>query len=111
MLSIKGAERKSNIELLSVKEAQQRTQLHVRWVHSEAQLANSLTKMNGGHELETFYRMNHAWRIVEDPNMKSARRRRAEGLPPLGDVAIDEMSEPDSDEICNYLVQDHIYFV
>ena len=63
------------------------------------------------HELELFYRMNHAWRIVEDPSMKSARRRRAEGLPPLGDVAADEMGEPDSEEICNYLVQDHIYCV
>ncbi|CAE7864870.1 RE1 [Symbiodinium sp. KB8] len=88
VLTIKGAERKSNLELLSVKEAQQRTQLHVRWVHSEAQLANSLTKANGGHEMELFYRMNHAWRIVEDPSMKSARRRKAEGLPPLDNAPV-----------------------
>ncbi|CAE7420984.1 RE1 [Symbiodinium sp. CCMP2592] len=114
VLSMKGAERKSNIELLSVKEAQQRTQLHVRWVHSEAQLANSLTKMHGGHELELYYRMGHAWRIVEDPNMKSARRRKAEGLPPLGNVPNEgdepaHTGEPDSEEICSYLIQDHMY--
>ena len=57
VLSVKGAERKSNLELLSVKEAQIRTALQVRWVHSEAQLGNSFTKQNGGHELELFYRM------------------------------------------------------
>ena len=83
VLSIKGAEKKSNIELLSLKESQQRTGVKVRWVHSEAQLANSLTKWNGGHELELFYRMRSCWRIVEDPDMKSARKRRAEGLQPL----------------------------
>ena len=47
VLTVKGAERKSNIELLCVKEAQLATQLVVRWVHSEAQLANSLTKLGG----------------------------------------------------------------
>ncbi|CAE7632887.1 unnamed protein product, partial [Symbiodinium sp. CCMP2456] len=87
VLSIKGAERKSNLELLSVKEAQMRTQLQVRWVHSEAQLANSLTKQNGGHELELFYRMNQAWRIVEDPTMRSARKRKADGVPPLASTS------------------------
>ncbi|CAE7039082.1 RE1 [Symbiodinium sp. KB8] len=83
VLTIKGAEKKSNIELVSVKESQYRTSLQIRWVHSEAQLANSLTKWNGGHELELFYKMRSSWRIVEDPEMKSARRRKAEGLSPL----------------------------
>ncbi|OLP78279.1 hypothetical protein AK812_SmicGene41561 [Symbiodinium microadriaticum] len=83
VVTIKGAERKANIELLSLKEAQLRTQVEVRWVHSEAQLANSLTKANGGKEIELFYRMNGRWRIVEDEQMRSARRRKTEGLEPL----------------------------
>ena len=83
VLTIKGAEKKSNIELISLKESQDRTSLQIRWVHSEAQLANSLTKWNGGHELELFYKMQSSWRIVEDPEMKSARRRKSEGLLPL----------------------------
>ena len=83
VLTINGAEKKSNIELISVKESQYRTSLQIRWIHSEAQLANSLTKWNGGHELELFYKMRSSWRIVEDPEMKSARRRKAEGLSPL----------------------------
>ena len=83
VVSIKGAERKANLELLSLKEAQQLTKVHVRWVHSEAQLANSLTKANGIRELELYYRMNHSWRIVSDEFMRSARRRRSDGLNPL----------------------------
>ena len=80
VLVIKGAEKKANIELLSLKEAQHRTKVVVRWVHSEAQLANSLTKKNGGKELELFYRMAHTWRIVEDPQMRSARKRKQAGV-------------------------------
>ena len=58
------------------------TGLVVRWVHSKAQLANALTK-KGGKEIELYYKMNFRWRIVEDPTMKSARRRRIDGLTPL----------------------------
>ena len=83
VLSIKGAEKRANLELLSLKEAQQRTQLQVRWVHSEAQLSNPLTKIGNQKELELFYRMGCVWRIVEDPHMRSARRRKADGLDPL----------------------------
>ncbi|CAE7825661.1 GIP [Symbiodinium sp. CCMP2592] len=83
VLSIKGAEKRANLELLALKEAQSRTNVHIRWVHSEAQLANTLTKANGGRELELFYRMGHQWRIVEDDRMRSARKRKAEGMSPL----------------------------
>ena len=83
VLVIKGAEKKSNIELLGLKEAQARTQVQVRWVHSEAQLANALTKGGPNRELELFYRMRHCWRIVEDPEMQSARKRKSQGVQPL----------------------------
>ncbi|CAE7675497.1 GIP [Symbiodinium sp. CCMP2592] len=66
VLTVQGAEKKANLELLSVKESQMSTNLKVRWVHSEAQLANALTK-KGGKELELYYKMRFMWRIVEDP--------------------------------------------
>ena len=113
VLTIKGAERKSNLELLSVKEAQQRTDLQVRWVHSEAQLANSLTKQNGGHELELYYKMGHSWRIVEDPSMRSARKRKAEGHSPLENLTGISNCEHsiESDEMREGLmIQDHNSF-
>ena len=84
VLSFRGAEKRTNIELLALKESQATTQLHVRWVHSEAQLANALTKeASHAKELELYYKMNFRWRIVEDEEMKSARRRRSVGLAPL----------------------------
>ena len=55
----------------------------IRWVHSEAQLANGLTKAEDHKELELYYRMQHQWRIVEDEAMRSARKRKSEGLTPL----------------------------
>ena len=82
VLVVKGAEKRANLELLSLKESQQSTNLVIRWVHSEAQLANSLTK-GGSKEIELFYRMQAAWRIVEDDKMQSARKRKSEGLGPL----------------------------
>ncbi|CAE7247426.1 GIP, partial [Symbiodinium sp. CCMP2456] len=72
VLVIKGAEKRTSIEHFGLKEAQRRTDVSIRWVHSEAQLANSLTKQGGHHELEMFYKMAFRWRIVEDEQMMSA---------------------------------------
>ena len=83
VLSIKGAEKRTNIEMIALKESQEQTGLVLRWVHSEAQLANALTKRHNCKELELFYSMGHCWKIVEDPEMRSARRRRADGELPL----------------------------
>ncbi|CAE7246546.1 unnamed protein product, partial [Symbiodinium pilosum] len=64
VLSIKGAEKRTHIELLALKEA-----LAIRWVHCETQLVNSLTKNGGSREYE----------LLEDPTMMSARRRKERG--------------------------------
>ncbi|CAE7470144.1 RE1 [Symbiodinium sp. CCMP2592] len=87
VLTVQGAKKKANLELLSVKESQMSTNLKVRWVHSEAQLANALTK-KGGKELELYYKMRFMWRIVGDPAMRSARRRRQEGLQPFDQTQV-----------------------
>ena len=83
VLTIKGAEKRTSIELIGLKESQFTTDLRLRWVHSEAQLANGLTKSAGGKELDLYYHMGHCWKIVEDPLMRSARKRRADGVAPL----------------------------
>ncbi|CAE6969386.1 RE2 [Symbiodinium sp. CCMP2592] len=83
VMVIKGAEKRTSLELLSLKEAQANTNVCIRWVHSEAQLANTLTKSGGGREHDLFDKMGHTWRLVEDEKMMSARRRkeiRAEAL-------------------------------
>ena len=85
-LSAKGAERRTDIELMCLKASQRNTGLILRWVHSEAQLGNALTKP-GGKELDNFYHMGFQWRIVQDGLMRSARKRRTEGLRPLEHTA------------------------
>ena len=83
VMVIKGAEKRTSIELLAIKQSQLYTNVELRWVHSEAQLANSLTKQGGQREYDLFHKMNHQWRLVEDPTMMSAKRRKELGLAPL----------------------------
>ena len=98
VLVIKGAEKRSNIELLSLKASQASTNLDIRWVHSEAQLANGLTKMATSREFELYYKMGGRWRIVEDPAMMSARRRKTQGLQPLQSESEKPISEEEESE-------------
>ena len=60
-LSIKGAEKRTDLELLALKESQLRNRVHIRWVHGEAQLSNGLTKGSEYKQLELFYSMNQKW--------------------------------------------------
>ncbi|CAL1160364.1 unnamed protein product [Cladocopium goreaui] len=83
VLSVKGAEKRTDLELLSLKSAQIRNAVEIRWVHSEAQLSNGLTKSNEHKQLHLFYRVGHKWRIVEDGERASARKRKLLGLEPL----------------------------
>ena len=81
-LSVKGAERRTDLELLSLKSAQKHNHVKLRWVHSQAQLGNALTKA-GAKELELFYQTGMQWRIVSDDQMRSARKRQQQGIPTL----------------------------
>lgn len=78
-LSTKGAERRTDLELMCVKHSQKVNHLNLRWVHSEAQMGNSLTKATG-KEIEMFYQLGHRWRIVSDSQMRSARKRKQNGM-------------------------------
>ena len=82
---VKGAERRADIEALALKESSNRTGMMLRWVHSDAQLGNSLTKQNEKHQALLFLKMNQCWRIIYDENMTSARRRKSQGLSPMDD--------------------------
>ena len=65
---------------MCVKHAQRHNQVHLRWVHSEAQLGHALTKPNA-KELDHFYQLGRSrWRIVSDDEMRSARKRKQTGM-------------------------------
>ena len=93
VLVVKGAEKRTDLELLGLKEAQAATGLSIRWVHSEAQLANSLTKVGNCRELELHYKTGHQRRIVEDDQMRSARKRKQEGMAPLAGLEEEKTGE------------------
>ena len=82
VICTRGTERRVDIELMGLKHAQLRNNLVVRWVHSDAQLSNSLTK-NEQRQLQLWYRMHQRWRIVQDDTMASAKRRRELQKEPL----------------------------
>ena len=59
---LKGAEKRISVELMALKEAQTFKKVAISGVHSDAQLADSLTKTH--------------WKINEDEAMRSARNRK-----------------------------------
>ena len=70
----KGAQRRVDLELLTLKESQNHTGLCVRWVNSQAMLANSLTKRGEDFQMTKFIQVNQVWKIVDD-EMFSGRKR------------------------------------
>ena len=83
VLTLKGAEKRTDIASLCLKESMQSTKLQVRWVNGDSQLANSLTKDNELHQYFEFLRRDGQWRIVYDPELLSGRRRKQLGLSSL----------------------------
>ena len=66
--------------MLTVKESQNRTGLKVRWVSSQAMLANTLTKKDEDIQMSKFIQLGQHWRFVHDVNMFSGKRRIRNGL-------------------------------
>ena len=71
------------MELIGLKEASARTHMPIRWAHSDAQLANSLTKDSEQQQLQRFYHLGQVWRIIDDPLMRSGRNRKKAGIGPM----------------------------
>jgi hypothetical protein len=87
--TVKGEEKRSTIEALALKDSSTESGTMLRWVHSDAQLANSLTKPLEKQQLLLFFQLNQSWRIIYDEQMKSARRRKADGIKPMENQAVD----------------------
>ena len=83
MLTLRGAEKRSDLESLCLKEAMSRSNVIVRWVNGDSQLGNSLTKENEPHQLLHFLARNARWRIIYDESLMSGRKRKSLGLQPL----------------------------
>ena len=67
------------MELITLKESQQETGLRVRWVNSQAMLANSITKRGEDIQMCRFVQLGQRWKIVHDELMFSGRKRQQQG--------------------------------
>ena len=92
----KGPEHRTSLELIGLKEASVKTQMPIRWVQSDAQLANSLTKDSEPQQLQKFYHLNQHWKIVDDPLERSARHRKRLGLDALDHAHAENQSSESS---------------
>ena len=84
----KGPERRVALEMVGLKQAIEETKLTMRWVHSEAQLANSLTKQTEPLQLTKFFQMGQQWKIVADDMKRSTRTRKKLGLDTFEDSKV-----------------------
>lgn len=80
---IKGAEKRSSIESLSLRENLERGHGELLWVNGQAMLANSLTKTQEKSQLMLYVHMGFRRKIVYDEEMMSGKKRAKLGLGPL----------------------------
>ena len=78
-ISPTGESKKIDIELTALKQSQNETDLEVRWVNSEAMLANTLTKRGEDQQMNRFIACQQVWRIVDDPERFSGKRLKQQG--------------------------------
>ncbi|CAK0873791.1 unnamed protein product, partial [Prorocentrum cordatum] len=73
-------DKRTSIECLGIRQQKEQTALQIRWVHSDAMLADGLTKDRAAKVLLEFFRSGQRWRLVDDPLHRSARKRKTEGM-------------------------------
>ena len=77
---IKGAEKRSDIEALSLRENLERGQGQLLWVNGNTMLSNSLTKPHEKSQMMLYVKMNFRWKVVYDEAMVSGKQRTKMGL-------------------------------
>ena len=80
-------DKRSAIETLAIRSSCRETETPVLWAHSDAQLADNLTKGKVSFRLEeVFGTHGQVWRVVHDTVVLSTRRRKVLGLGLLDDL-------------------------
>ena len=81
-------DKRSAIETLAIRNSCRETETPVLWVHSDAQIADGLTKGKVSFRLEEFFGAHaQIWRVIFDTVTLSARRRKVLGPGPLDEIA------------------------
>ena len=72
-------EKRADLETMADAQCIKEVGIETRWCHSEANLADSLTKTTAPGPME-LYMKTHRWALVEDDEQLSAKKRRTRGL-------------------------------
>ncbi|CAK0844297.1 unnamed protein product [Prorocentrum cordatum] len=97
-------DKRTSIECLGIRQQKEQTALQIRWVHSDAMLADGLTKDRAAKVLLEFFRSGQRWRLVDDPLHRSARKRKTEGMDKL------DHGKPISDDCENAMLEALTYY-
>ena len=81
--TVKGAEKRSSIEAIGLRENLENGETSIHWVNGEAILANPLTKLQEKGQFWLNMELGQRWRIVYDDKFLSEKKRRQEGLKPF----------------------------
>ena len=82
---IKGAEKRSDIEAISLRENLEWSNTPLLWVHGGAMIANSLTKPQEKQQMWQYVNYNFRYKIVYDEERRSEKSRKKQGLGPWED--------------------------
>ena len=86
---IKGAEKRSDIECISLRENIADNDTPLFWAHGGAMLANSLTKPHEKHQAMNYVNMNFRFKVIFDEERRSEKVRRKHGMNPLEDERVE----------------------
>ena len=80
-------DKRSGLEALALKRSMMATNTSLRWCHSEAQIADCLTKGSeqAQRPFELLKQRGFRWKLVYDPDFIAAKKRTKEGLNILDD--------------------------
>ena len=83
-------DKRAAIEALALRQAIRWSNTELRWIHSEAMIADALTKCSAKawNRLERFLSTG-IWKLVDDPDFTSSKKRNQMGLDELADVPPD----------------------
>ena len=80
-------DRRSAIEALALRQALTWSGTPLRWVHSNAMVADVLTKGNAAvFDRALRFATSGRWRLIDDPSLTSAKKQAKQGLDDLDEV-------------------------
>ena len=92
VITPKGKERRVDIECLALKEGLETSAAKIFWVHSGAQLGNSLTKDTETEPFASFLRNGQRWRVIFDTRFMSSKKRGTAGISTLQTTSEEDLN-------------------